>query len=101
MAHYRILIVNSPYYAHISEELEKGAREALEASDDECDVETIMVPGAFEVPGAIAMAADSALPGVTKAVCGVGAARPRCARAVVEARRCAAAPFPPRSEHRA
>ena len=60
MARHRILIVNSPYYAHISEELEKGAREALEASDDECEVETIMVPGAFEVPGAIAMAADSA-----------------------------------------
>ena len=52
--------MNSPYYAHISEELEKGAREAMEAAEDECDVETIMVPGAFEVPGAIAMAADSA-----------------------------------------
>lgn len=60
MAHHRILIVNSPYYKHISEELQKGAIEALEAADDECDVETIMVPGAFEVPGAIAMAADSA-----------------------------------------
>jgi len=60
MAKHRILIVNSPYYAHISEELEKGAREALEASGEECVVETIMVPGAFEVPGAIAMAADSA-----------------------------------------
>ena len=41
MAHHRILIVNSPYYAHISGELEKGAREALEAPEDECDVETI------------------------------------------------------------
>ena len=39
MAH-RILIVNSPYYAHISEELEKGAREALEASGEACEVET-------------------------------------------------------------
>ncbi len=57
---HRILIVNSPYYAHISEELEQGAREALEASGEECQIETIMVPGAFEVPGAIAMAADSA-----------------------------------------
>lgn len=57
---HRILIVNSPYYAHISEELEKGAREALDASGEPCDIETIMVPGAFEVPGAIAMAADSA-----------------------------------------
>ncbi|MEL7033093.1 MAG: 6,7-dimethyl-8-ribityllumazine synthase [Pseudomonadota bacterium] len=57
---HRILIVNSPYYAHISEELEKGAREALDASGEPCEIETIMVPGAFEVPGAIAMAADSA-----------------------------------------
>lgn len=57
---HRILIVNSPYYAHISDELEKGAREALEASGDNVTIETIMVPGAFEVPGAIAMAADSA-----------------------------------------
>jgi len=57
---HRILIVNSPYYAHISDELEKGAREALEASGENVTIETIMVPGAFEVPGAIAMAADSA-----------------------------------------
>ncbi|MEO0549883.1 MAG: 6,7-dimethyl-8-ribityllumazine synthase [Pseudomonadota bacterium] len=57
---HRILIVNSPYYEHISKELELGARETLEAYDDECTIETIMVPGAFEVPGAIAMAADSA-----------------------------------------
>ena len=59
MSH-RILIVNSPYYAHISQELEAGVREALETSGEECLVETIQVPGAFEVPGAIAMAADSA-----------------------------------------
>ncbi|MEL8056413.1 MAG: 6,7-dimethyl-8-ribityllumazine synthase [Pseudomonadota bacterium] len=60
MALHRILIVNSPYYEEISAELEAGVRETLEASDDEIVVETIMVPGAFEVPGAIAMAADSA-----------------------------------------
>lgn len=57
---HRILIVNSPYYKHISEELEAGVRETLDASGEDCVVETIMVPGAFEVPGAIAMAADSA-----------------------------------------
>ena len=57
---HRILIVNSPYYEHISTELEQGARDALEASGEPCEIETIMVPGAFEVPGAIAMAADSA-----------------------------------------
>lgn len=60
MALHRILIVNSPYYKHISEELEAGVRETFEQSEDEIIVETIMVPGAFEVPGAIAMAADSA-----------------------------------------
>ncbi|MEL7232182.1 MAG: 6,7-dimethyl-8-ribityllumazine synthase [Pseudomonadota bacterium] len=60
MALHRILIVNSPYYKEVSEELEAGVRETLEASEDEVIVETIMVPGAFEVPGAIAMAADSA-----------------------------------------
>ena len=37
---HRILIVNSPYYAHISEELEKGAREALEASGEPCEIAT-------------------------------------------------------------
>ncbi len=57
---HRILIVNSPYYKHISEELEAGVRDALEASGEPCEIETIMVPGAFELPGAIAMAADSA-----------------------------------------
>ena len=57
---HRILIVNSPYYEHISTELEQGSREALEASGEEFQIETIMVPVAFEVPGAIAMAADSA-----------------------------------------
>jgi len=60
MAHHRILIVNSPYYAHISLELEKGAREALDAAEDECEAAAIMVPGASEVPGATAMAPDSA-----------------------------------------
>ena len=60
MAMHRILIVNSPYYKHISDELEAGVRETLEAAEDEITIETIMVPGAFEVPGAIAMAADSA-----------------------------------------
>ena len=59
MALHRILIVNSPYYEEISTELEAGVRETLAETDDEIEIETIMVPGAFEVPGAIAMAADS------------------------------------------
>lgn len=57
---HRILIVNSPYYEKISAELEAGVRDALEELGEDCTIETIIVPGAFEVPGAIAMAADSA-----------------------------------------
>lgn len=56
MAH-RILIATSRYYDHISRELEAGALEAL--SDEDVETEVIEVPGAFEVPGIIAMAADS------------------------------------------
>ena len=57
MAH-RILIATSRYYEHISRELEAGVEEALAGED--VVTETIEVPGAFEVPGIIAMAADSA-----------------------------------------
>ena len=52
----RILIVSSRYYEHIAAELEAGVTEALEAADAEHDM--LEVPGAFEVPGAIAMAAE-------------------------------------------
>lgn len=54
----RVLIATSRYYEHITLELEAGANEVLEAA--EAVVETIEVPGALEVPGVIAMAADSA-----------------------------------------
>lgn len=54
---HRILIVTSRYYEHISLELEAGVAETFEGED--VALETILVPGAFEVPGAIAMAADS------------------------------------------
>lgn len=54
----RVLVATSRYYEHITLELEAGAREVLEAA--EAVVETIEVPGALEVPGVIAMAADSA-----------------------------------------
>lgn len=53
----RVLIATSRYYEHITRELEAGAAEVLAAADAE--VETIEVPGALEVPGIIAMAADS------------------------------------------
>lgn len=54
----RVLIATSRYYEKISLELEAGANEVFEAAG--ASVETIEVPGAFEVPGVIAMAADSA-----------------------------------------
>ena len=53
----RILIVTSRYYEHITLELEAGAGDVLAGA--EAVVETIEVPGALEVPGAIAMAADA------------------------------------------
>jgi 6,7-dimethyl-8-ribityllumazine synthase len=49
-----ILIVTSRYYAHIAEELEAGVTDALDAA--KADYEFLEVPGAFEVPGAIALA---------------------------------------------
>ncbi|MEO0881733.1 MAG: 6,7-dimethyl-8-ribityllumazine synthase [Pseudomonadota bacterium] len=58
MSNPRVLIATSRYYEHITLELEAGAKEVLSAAD--AVVETIEVPGALEVPGIIAMAADSA-----------------------------------------
>ena len=52
-----ILIVTSRYYEHITAELEAGVTEALSAAGAE--YEFLVVPGAFELPGAIAMAATA------------------------------------------
>ena len=49
-----ILIVASPYYAHITEELVRGATARIEAADG--TLETVEVPGVFETATAIAMA---------------------------------------------
>lgn len=57
MAAPRILIVEARYYAHISDELLKGAKKALEEAQARYDVVT--VPGAFEIPAAIRFAATS------------------------------------------
>lgn len=54
----RVLIATSRFYEDISSELEAGAMATLEAAG--VVTEMIEVPGAFEVPGVIAMAADSA-----------------------------------------
>jgi 6,7-dimethyl-8-ribityllumazine synthase len=50
-----LLIVEAPYYRDIAEELRAGASEALVAAGATWDV--IAVPGAFEIPAAIALAA--------------------------------------------
>ena len=53
----RFLIVEARFYAHLNDMLVAGARSALEAAGH--DVEVLTVPGALEIPGAIALAAES------------------------------------------
>ena len=53
----RILIVEARFYPHLNDMLLEGARAAIEAAGNEH--ETITVPGALEIPGAIALAAKS------------------------------------------
>ncbi len=50
----RILIVEARYYVHLADALLRGAMKVLEEAG--CVVDTLTVPGALEVPGAIAMA---------------------------------------------
>ena len=54
----RILIVEARYYDDIADALLAGAMAALEAA--KAEVERISVPGALEIPGAIAIALDAA-----------------------------------------
>jgi 6,7-dimethyl-8-ribityllumazine synthase len=53
----RFLIVEARFYAHLNDMLIDGARGALEKAGHEAEVLT--VPGALEVPGAIAAAVES------------------------------------------
>lgn len=55
----KFLIVEARFYAHLNDMLIAGARAALEAAGHE--VEVLTVPGALEIPGAIALAADADL----------------------------------------
>ena len=55
MAH--ILIVEARFYEHLNDLLLQGARAAIEAAGH--SHETITVPGALEVPGAVALASES------------------------------------------
>ncbi len=52
-----ILIVEARFYAHLNDMLVAGARAALEAKGHK--VEVLTVPGALEIPGAIALAAEA------------------------------------------
>jgi 6,7-dimethyl-8-ribityllumazine synthase len=53
----RILIVEARFYAHLNDMLITGAKAALTAAGHE--VEVLTVPGALEIPGAIALASES------------------------------------------
>ena len=52
-----ILIAEARFYAHLNDLLLAGARAAIEAAGHAH--ETITVPGALELPGAISLAAES------------------------------------------
>ena len=53
----RLLIAEARFYAHLNDLLLAGARAAIEAAGHEH--ETITVPGALELPGALSLAAES------------------------------------------
>jgi 6,7-dimethyl-8-ribityllumazine synthase len=53
----KILIVEARFYAHLADHLLAGARAAIEAAGH--SHETVAVPGALEIPGAVALAAES------------------------------------------
>jgi 6,7-dimethyl-8-ribityllumazine synthase len=52
-----LLMVEAPYYAHIAALLHEGAERAVAAAGATC--EFVSVPGAFELPAAIALAAKT------------------------------------------
>jgi 6,7-dimethyl-8-ribityllumazine synthase len=52
----RLLIVEARFYAHLNDLLLAGARAAIEQAGH--GHETITIPGALEIPGAIALAID-------------------------------------------
>ncbi|HEX5378070.1 MAG TPA: 6,7-dimethyl-8-ribityllumazine synthase, partial [Phenylobacterium sp.] len=53
----RILIVEARFYDDLADELLKGAADIITAHDAEYDV--VSVPGALEIPGAIAHAEEA------------------------------------------
>ncbi|HXQ51958.1 MAG TPA: 6,7-dimethyl-8-ribityllumazine synthase [Stellaceae bacterium] len=57
-----IMIVEAPYYAHVSDQLAKGAVAALQEAG--ATYQRVAVPGAFEIPAAIRFAATAASRGL-------------------------------------
>ncbi|WP_033919377.1 6,7-dimethyl-8-ribityllumazine synthase [Sphingomonas sp. 37zxx] len=55
----KVLIVEARFYAQLNDMLLKGARAAIEAAGH--THETVTVPGALEIPGALALADQSNL----------------------------------------
>ncbi|MGB3167060.1 MAG: 6,7-dimethyl-8-ribityllumazine synthase [Alteraurantiacibacter sp.] len=53
----QFLIVEARFYSHLNDLLIEGARAALDIAGH--GVEVVTVPGALEIPGAIALAAES------------------------------------------
>ena len=53
----KFLIVEARFYGHLNDMLLAGARAAIEAAGHSHD--TVTVPGALEVPGAVALASES------------------------------------------
>ena len=53
----RVLIAEARYYGHLNDMLLAGARAAIETAGH--DHEIVTVPGALELPGAIALAAEA------------------------------------------
>jgi 6,7-dimethyl-8-ribityllumazine synthase len=55
----RLLMVVSPYYREVTDQMQRGAEAAAAAA--EATLDRVFVPGAFEIPGAIALAAKTKL----------------------------------------
>jgi 6,7-dimethyl-8-ribityllumazine synthase len=53
----KVLIVEARFYDHLADMLLAGARAAIEAGGH--SHETVTVPGALEIPGALSLAAES------------------------------------------
>jgi 6,7-dimethyl-8-ribityllumazine synthase len=53
----RLLLVISPYYREIADHMQRGAEAA--AAEAEAVLDRVFVPGAFEIPGAVALAAKT------------------------------------------